>query len=280
MYVLIGVIVFLALYAFHLYNYFYVNEIIIQKFDLLGKKKDKFSMSKFEKSMRNREVIVVTNYNTTNLDLEWLEKHIGDENNLVVDTLSDNKHYQIPLKNWYDIFKRKKHKDMIVFDDIQTLRYFDYDKQVIKNISAVYPSRLYMVKQPSITYHHTGIASFYRKVESYYRVLISLQDECDIVIVHPEHEDSLYVKHIKSEGKSPSMTISSYPANMKINYKEYPKARNLKYVKVKCMPMSAIFIPRSWYYAIVDYKGCIIQKDFHSWASWSYESIKSSLKFL
>jgi len=280
MYVLIALLILIPLYVFHLYNYFYVNEIVIQKFDLFGKKKSKFSMEKFENSMRNREVIIVANYNTTNLDLEWLENHIGDDNNLVVDTLSDNKHYQIPLKKWYDIFKRKKHKEMIVFDDAQTLKYFDYDKQVIKNVSAVYPSRLYTVKRPCITYHHTGIASFYRKVESYYRIVITLDKEAELVLVHPEHEASLYVKNISSEGNSPSMTISSYPANMKINYREYPKARNLKYIKVKCLPRSAIFIPRSWYYAVIDYKGCLIQKDFHSWVSWSYESIKSGLKFL
>lgn len=280
MLVLIISIILVSLYLFHLYNYFFVNEIIIQNFDLFGKKNKKFSMEKFERSMRNRELLIVNNYNTTKLDLEWLEDHIGDEKHLVVDTLSDNKHYQIPLKNWYDIFKRKKHKDMIVFDDVQTLKYFDYDKQVIKNVSVVYPSRLYTVKQPCVTYHHTGIASFYRKVESYYRIIVSLENECDIVVVHPEHEDSLYVKRIKSEGNSPSMVISSYPANMSINYKEFPKARNLKYVKLKCMPKTAVFIPRSWYYSIVNYKGCVIQKDFHSWVSWSYESIKNGLKFL
>lgn len=278
MFLLLALLIFIALYGFHLRNYLLQNEIIIQNFDVLGKKKDKFKMIKFEKSFLARELIIVRNYNTTDLKLSWIQKHIGDNNDLVIDTLSDNKYYKIPLKKWYEVFEKNKHKEMIVFDDSKTLRYFDYDKQIMKNIRVVYPSRLYFVASPYLTYHQVGITQFYRKVESFYRVVVSLEEECEIVVVHPENEDSLYTTRIESQSNSPSMVLSSYPANHKINYTKYPKARNLKYVKIKCPPKSAVFIPRSWFYAVVNYKGCLIEKDIHSYVSWTYEMVKSGLR--
>jgi hypothetical protein len=239
------------------------------------KYKFRFKPKMFDESMRLREILYISKYNSTNLDLEWLHHNMKIKPSLQIQaekynpvkkskTKNTTEKYFIPLKEWYSIYRKKKHKEMKVHSDMITLNYFDYIKDYQLSFRKICSNYFYYPSNFRISYHSNAILDNYKRVHHYYTVIYPIltsknknnSTSCEIQLVHPQYNHSLYM--INNE--------SRIIANRPIDYKEYPKSRNIKYLTVKILENDALAIPYGWSYVPVNFEGICIEYNIENYA--------------
>jgi hypothetical protein len=282
-YLILGLILTLGIAHYIIYKKHSGDNFMVRTFymnppdDVPNKEKYKykFKPKMFEISMKQREILYITDYTNIKPDLDWLYENMKIKSRLQIQAekykteLNQNRNakvekYFIPLKEWYLIFKKKKHKEMKVHKDIITLEYFDYVKDLDISFRNICPNYFYYHKNFRMTYHSSQILEYYKRVHYYYTIItpINISNDnnsttfCNIQLVHPDYNHSIYLKDNESK------IIS----NRDIDYKEFPKSRNIKFLTVKVFEGDAIAIPYGWSYTISDFEGICIEYDIDNYA--------------
>jgi hypothetical protein len=261
----------ITLMVVHYYIYHKENDFVVKKIDM-NANNNRHSQQKLEKSMKEREIIYIQNFNTTHITLDFLRKNIKNKTGLEITALDEkDKKYSMPLKEWYGIYKKRKHKMLYVYPDRKTLTYFDYDTEIYNNMNYLLGSRFYYLVSNGLRYYSQKTMRFFENVDNFYRIVIPLDGDADIRLVSPSRKGSLYL-HTLNSNTGGSSIISGFNSDTEINYKEFPKARNLKYVTISVKKNDMVMVPYNWSYTIVNYKGLCIEGDMENLCSsvWKY----------
>lgn len=267
---------FTTLMIIHYYIYHKVNEFVVKKFDM----SKTLNHGSVEKSMKNREILYVENFNTTKISLDFLRKNIKIKNGLEIYAMNDDgKKYSMPLKEWYEIFKKKKHMPLFIHPDKKTLDYFNYEDEYKNNMKFFLSNRFYYLTNASLRYYSQKTLRFYEHVGHFYRVIVALDGDADIRVVSPQRKATLYLHDLMDERKN-TICVSKYRSDVDIPYKEYPKAKNLKYVTVSLKKNDMIMIPYNWSYSVVKYNGICVEGNVENLCSSTWKHLEASLTSL
>lgn len=266
----------ITLMTIHYYIYHKENEFVVKKIDM----SKQLNHQNIEKSMKEREIIYVQNFNTTKIDIEFLRKNIKIKNGLQIYAMGEKgKKYSMPLKEWYDIYKKKKHKMLYIYPDAKTLAYFNYEEEFKNNMKYLISNRFYYLVNAHARYTSQKIMNFYEHVDNFYKIIVPINGDADVRLVSPTRKSSLYLREIVDENKN-KKRISKYRADVDINYKEYPKAKNLKYVTVSLKKNDLLMVPYNWSYSVVNYKGMYVTGVVENLCSSSWKYLGSVISSL
>lgn len=254
----------------HYYIYHKENEFVLKKINLNDKpKKD---LSNIEKNMKDRQIIYIQGFNSSTIDMDWIEQNMDKSPELTINALSEkNKSYNMPLKDWYSIFKKKKHKPLLIYPDRKTLSHFNYDVEYNNAISGLINNRFYYMSELYLKYYSSRTLNLYEQVKHFYRIIIPKDNNMNILLVSPSKSNTLYLKENK-DVYNYEYVLSKYQSNKPIKYKKYPKAKNMRYITVSIKKNDLLMIPYNWSYSIQDYKGIIVEGNMENIASyiWKY----------